>query len=303
MSKLSIIIRHEYLTEVKGKSFWLGTVLTPIILLVFGAVIGVLAADSESMQTMMDFGSGISKEDADEMDGPHVLAMMVGMLLTFFVMGYGGSIFNKVKIEKVNRIMEVLATCVPGRTLMMAKIISTGLIGLTQLLIWGILIGIGLIGMVIVLNIPIPFQKLLDVVFLKALFWGSLFFIGGYIFFGSLFACVGAMTDRDNDNQQYVTLLTFTLLGSFYLGMYVVDHGTGAIATIFGFVPFTATTIASVGAISGDTPIWLSLLELAVLYGFAYASVAVAGKIYTSTMMLKGKKFTPRDIITFLKAK
>ncbi|MBP7821918.1 MAG: ABC transporter permease, partial [Saprospiraceae bacterium] len=42
MNKLWLIIRREYLTRVKTKSFILTTILTPVAMLVFMAVVGVI---------------------------------------------------------------------------------------------------------------------------------------------------------------------------------------------------------------------------------------------------------------------
>ena len=166
--------------------------------------------------------------------------MMLGMLLTLFIMMYGAQIFNKVKTEKCNRIVEILATCVEGRTMLMAKIISVGLIGLTQLMLWFLLTGVIAAGILIVFMPDISFGFLTNPIFWRALVWSILFFIGGYIFYGSMFAAVGAMTDKNNENQEYMSILTFLLLGAFYIGEYAVDNGEGVFATVCMFLPFTS---------------------------------------------------------------
>ena len=284
MSQLSLIIKNEYLTDIKSKSFWIATFVFPLVMVAFGTFIGFLAGDSESLTKTANFAA----PEPDEMTPAKAMGMMLGMLLTLFIMMYGAQIFNKVKTEKCNRIVEILATCVEGRTMLMAKIISVGLIGLTQLMLWFLLTGVIAAGILI---------------FWRALVWSILFFIGGYIFYGSMFAAVGAMTDKNNENQEYMSILTFLLLGAFYIGEYAVDNGEGVFATVCMFLPFTSPTVGTVNAVGESSPLWMSLLSLAVLYGSALLSIAFAGKIYTSSLLLKGKKFSPKDIMTFLKSK
>lgn len=301
MSPLKIIVAQEYKNDLKSKSFWISTLVVPVLMIGFGVVVGLLSSESETLTSVSQTLS--STNDAEEWSGSQAMGMMMGMFLTLFVMTYGAMIFNKVKVEKCNRIMEVLATCVTGRTMMLAKIISVGLTGLTQMAIWGAgIIGL-IIGISMVTNALSDFASAFLTLFvLKALGWGILFFIGGYVFYGSLFAMVGAMTDRNNENQEYVSVLTFTLLGSFYIGMYAVDHPGTLLTTICSFVPFTASTCATVGAVSGEVPLWESLLSALALLGFAYGAVVLAGKIYTSSLLLKGKKLSPHDILTFFRA-
>ncbi|MDE7160360.1 MAG: ABC transporter permease [Muribaculaceae bacterium] len=301
MNPLKVIIETEYLTSIREKSFWITTIALPIGMVLFGVVVGLLMEDSDAMSELGRVSS--MQDDKPDFSGMQVYGMMMGMMLTLFLTMYGGIIFNKVKVEKANRIVEVLATCVTGRTMMLAKIISVGLIGLTQLFAWMLLIGILVGGVVLVFNPDIDFSLLLRADVWMGLIWGILFFIGGYVFYGSLFAAVGAMSDKNNENQEYVSVLTIVEMLSFYVGVFAVDRGTAAIAQFCAFFPFTAPTVATVEAVTGQFPVWKSLLSLVVLYGFAALSWIFAGKLYTVSMLLTGKKFSPKDILVFLRAK
>lgn len=299
MNQLKLIIKNEYLTDVRTKSFWIGTLIVPVLVMAFGIFIGFMMADSETTQKI----ANPAMPEPDDLSGTQILGMMSGILLAMFLMIYGAQIFNKVKKEKCNRIMEVLATCITGRTMMLGKIISVGLLGLTQLLIWAALIFLGIFGIIFIFNPDIPWQELNDPRVYIAMAWSLLFFFGGYVLYGSLYAACGAMTDKDNENQGYMTIITFLLLGSFYIGEFAVANPENPFVVFCSFFPFTSPTIAAVSAISGNVPIWQSILSLVVLYVCAYLAVSLAGKIYTGSILLKGKKFTPADILLFLKMK
>ena len=251
MSQLGLIIKNEFLTDVRGKSFWISTILVPIIIIAFGAVFGFLMKDADSFNNM---ASDLpTQPDPEEMTAAKAIGMLMGMSLTFFLMIYGAMIF------------------------------------------------VGIIGFYMVFQFAIPWEYLTDPRVYLCLLWMVLYFIGGYILFGSLYAACGAITDKDNENQAYMTVITFILLGAFYIGMYAVDNGNSALSTACNYIPFTSPTIGTINAISGVSPIWQTLISLVILYATAYMSVVFAGKLYRSSMLLKGKQFTPKDIITFIK--
>lgn len=301
MSKLSLIVSHEVLTDIKSKSFWIGTIIVPVVVILIGVVFGLLMSEADTFnKTMQDMSTS---PDPEEMTGTKALGMLMGVFLTFFLMIYGGMIFNKVKTEKTNRIMEILLTSVDGRTMMLAKVLSVGIIGLVQLLVWSslILIGIGIFFMIF--QSEIPWDILTNPKLYVSFCWMILYFIGGYVLFGSLYAACGAIVDKDGENQTYMTVITFILLATFYLGQYAVDNGDSTLAVICNFIPFTSPSVGTINAVSGVSPVWQTILSLIVLYASAAVCIVFAGKLYRSSLLFKGKKFTPNDIITFLKTK
>lgn len=297
--QLFLIVKNEYLTDIRTKGFWITTLLVPILMGAFSIFMGFLAKDSDAMQAI----SNPTGSNMDDYSMEQVIAMLVGMFLTLFIMMYGAQIFNKIKTEKTNRIVEILSTCVQGKIMMMAKIISVALIGLTQVLIWALMLTFIISGIFMILMPGIDFSFLKSGLFWTTALLSILFFVGGYLLYGSLYAAVGAMTDRNNENQEYMTILTFILLASFYVGQFAVDNSTSALTIWCEYIPFTSPTVGAINAISGATSWWQTLLSLCVLYVSAYFGVVLGGKIYRSSLLLTGKKFSPKDIVTFLRSK
>lgn len=301
MSQLGLIIKNEFLTDVRSKGFWIGTIVVPLIMVAFGIVFGFLMSDADTFNKMSKELS--TSPDPEEMTGAKAVGMMVGMFLTFFLMIYGSMIFNKVKTEKCNRIMEILSTCVDGKTMMLAKIISVGLLGVVQLLVWGGMIIIAATSFFMVFQFAIPWEYITDPYTYLCLLWIILYFIGGYVLFGSLYASCGAITDKDNENQAYMSVVTMILLATFYIGMFAVDNGDSPLAIACNYIPFTSPSIGTINALSGTSPIWQTILSILILYATAFLCVTFAGKLYKSSLLLKGKQFSPKDIITFIRTK
>ena len=69
-----------------------------------------------------------------------IFGMILGMLLYIFNFAYGSMIMMSVIEEKTSRIVEIMISSVKPFQLMMGKILGTSLAGLTQFLVWIILI-------------------------------------------------------------------------------------------------------------------------------------------------------------------
>lgn len=305
MNKLKLIIINEYKTAVGCKSFWIMTFIFPVIMVAFGMIMGFLMSDSTSTVSFFNSindSTGITP-DEETMTPAKAVAMIVGVILTMAMLICGSQIMQLVRQEKTNRIMEFLATCVPGRTMLLAKIISVALVCLTQVILWGACILFFLIGVIYVFDIDMPWSYLLHPLFLKAMLWAVLYFIGGFLMFSSLFAACGALTGSNNENQQYLSILMMFVLASMYIGMYAVDHPTSVFASVCAYFPLTSPTVGAVNAITGEIPLWSSILSLIVLFACAYGSIVLGGKIYASSMLLKGTSLSPKTIAAFLKAK
>ena len=299
MSPLQLIIKREYLQDVMSRSFWIGTFALPILMIAFGAGVGFLSAQSDTMQDVASMGQHTPKD----LNGVQLLGLMAAMFLTIFLMVYGAMIFNKVKAEKTNRIMEMIATTVTGRTMMLGKIIAVALTGLTQLLVWMLLIVVGAVVLLTAIGQPDLLAYMLDGRIWLGLLYAVFFVVGGYLLFGSMYAMVGAMTDKENENQGYIAIMTFILMACVYLASFAIDNPDTSLAVWCSFIPFTSPSLGAMAAISGTLSWWGVLLSLAILYATAWLAVTVAGKVYTSAMLLNGTKFSPRDILVFIRAK
>lgn len=297
-NQYKIIVANELRTDLRSKSFWIATFLLPVLAIAFGVVIGLMAQDSSALET----AANPIGPDKDDMTASEALAMILGSFITIFIMVYGSQIFNKVKSEKSNRIVEIIASCVPGRTMMLAKVTSVGLTGLIQMGLWALLI-IGIL-MCISLLAPdaVPWADVFSVDVLLTGLFSLVFFAGGFVFWGSLFAAVGAMSDANNENQEYMTILVFMLMATFYIAAYSIDMSGASIYWLM-FIPFTSAGVSMVQYATGTVSAWITLVSGLTLCGFAWGSAALAGKIYTSALLLRGTKLKPRDIMVFLRSK
>ena len=255
------------------------------------------------------------------------LASAIGMILTIiiymFIMMSGAMVMQSVMEEKTNRIVEVMISSVSPFDLMMGKIISMGMVCLTQLLAWCILtmilVSVGGVffgatasqdimamqsgiqsGGVELSVVTSLLSKLNSFNFIEIIVYFILFFIGGYISYSSLYAAIGSAVDSPEDSQQFIMPMMLLIIFALYAGIYSGQNPDGPLAFWCSFIPFTSPMVMMV-RIPFDIPFWQILVSLVLLYASAVFFVWVSAKIYRIGILMYGKKPSLKEIIRWVK--
>ncbi len=248
-----------------------------------------------------------------------------GYLLFMFIIIYGNMIMRSVIEEKTSRVIEVIISSVKPRVLLLGKIFGTTLAGLTQFLIWVVLI---LVLMTVVTSLfgidtaaMSPTQQALDqsvdggtqkiiqdllmeinnlpIVNLIIMF--ILFFIGGYLLYASLYAAVGAAVDSETDTQQFMMPILMPLILAVYVGIFtVIDNPHGTVSQVFSYIPFTSPVVMLM-RIPFGVPLWQQIISVLILFLTFFGTVWFAAKIYRIGILMYGKKPTYKELFKWLK--
>jgi len=262
----------------------------------------------------------------------------VGYIFAFiiyiFIFMYAIQVMKGVIEEKTNRIVEVIISSVKSFHLMMGKIIGIGLVGLTQFLIWITVISTLSAGILFV-NFPEKYSvenqlqqneifensKLLannnekiDQITQFVLYqidWRNMFlffaiyFIGGYLIYGSLMAAIGSAVNEETDTQQFMIPLTIPLIFSLSMIPQVIDNPSSNIAFWLSEIPFTSPLIMMVriamGIGEGGVDLWEIFLSIFLLLLTFIICTFISGKIYKTGILLYGKKPSYRDLYKWIK--
>jgi ABC-2 type transport system permease protein len=254
-------------------------------------------------------------------------AYVSGFLIYLLTFIYGAMVMRGVMEEKTNRIAEVVISSVKPFQLMMGKITGIGAVGLTQFLLWILL----LVGLAILAQGFIPastwkeMQELqqanqmgnagaalkvsdaatklygirsainggtLLVIFFCFLFY----FTGGYLFYSALFAAVGSAVNEDPQEAQSLMLpITLPVIFSFVIMSVAVQDPSGPLAVWASIIPFSSPIVMMARipfGVPGTVPFWqLGLSMLLLVLGFL-GNTWLAGKIYRTGILMYGKKPT-----------
>ena len=266
----------------------------------------------------------LSDEGAQESstDAAMGLGFMLSFITYMFVLMYGAMIMNSVIEEKTNRIVEVVVSSCRPFQLMLGKIIGVGLVGLTQMAIWIVLLaivgtvassafGIGNVSPDAISPEALAQAKdmgamesivrqTLSINYLPIVLNFIIYFIGGYLLYSSLFAGLGSAVDQPSDSSQFTTPVILIMLIAFYAGMACMENPSGPTAVWCSIIPFTSPVVMMIRLPFG-VPTWQLLLSIALLFGTALFITWLAARIYRRGILHYGKKASFSDLFKWMK--
>lgn len=270
------------------------------------------------------------------------LAMGVGyasgllIYITMFI--YGTMVMRGVMEEKTNRIAEVIVSSVKPFELMLGKIIGIGAVGLTQFLMWIILVvtltgvGMGLLpddmqnqvqqlqqsnGQMGAASLAqasesakkiYAFQNVLVTTNWPLIIGCFLFyFLGGFLFYASLFAAIGSVVNEDpQDAQSLMFPITMPIIFSYIITNVVIQNPNTPMAFWASIIPFSSPMVMMARisyGVPATVPYWELALSMATLIGGFLLTTWLSAKIYRTGILMYGKKVTWKEMIKWAFAK
>ena len=255
------------------------------------------------------------------------IGMFSGILIYMTMFIFGAMVMRGVMEEKTNRIAEVIVSSVKPFQLMMGKILGIGAVGLTQLLLWIILITI--ISFAALSFLPSDMMAQVQqiqnnpgvmtpnvaqysgtakaIANLSSLNWGLIlgmflfYFIGGYLFYSSLFAAVGSVINEDPQEAQSLMLpIMMPIIFSFIIMTSNVNTPDSPIMVWASIIPFSSP-IVMMSRISSSPPFWQIALSMVSLIAGFILTTWFAAKIYRTGILLYGKKGSWKEMIKWMR--
>lgn len=283
----------------------------------------------KNTKTRIDVETIKMGDDGQGKKGSTEIAMGVGygagFLIYMFVFIYGSMVMRGVLEEKQNRIVEVIISSAKPVQLMMGKIMGLAAVGLTQFLIWIILIAGIFTGAKSMFMTEDTMQQMVQAQSENIMMQGSnqaavqmmekiepnqfdqiveqieginfpliivaflIFFILGYLLYSSLMAAVASAVDSEEDMQQFMLPITIPLVAAMIILVNVIKNPEGSLAFWGSMIPFTSPVIMMV-RIPFGVP-WYELVgSILILVASTFGAIWMAAKIYRTGILMYGKK-------------
>ena len=250
----------------------------------------------------------ISEGDASETSSlvSYLVGMFTSLMLYMFIMIYGQMVMTSIIEEKNNRVLEIVVSSVNPNALMMGKIIGIGLVAITQILIWGLLLtacSYWLMPLVAGAAEGLELGVLGSPWYIAELFgYIMLFLVGGYLFYSAIFAAIGSAVDNIQDASQLTSIATMPVIIGIVASMAVINNPTSDMAFWLSIVPFTSP-MTMMSRLPFGVPAWETILSLVVLYISFMLLLWVCAKIYRVGIFMYGKKPSLAEIIRWARYK
>lgn len=275
----------------------------------------------DHLKVDLELNTIVLGEDGEK-SGNEQLATVFGYIMGFTIymvlIIYGTLVMRGVMEEKNNRIVEVIISSIKPFQLMLGKVVGIALVGLTQFLLWGILITVisTTLNFVFIdkfqdlqtmannpamapnketMEMALNYNQLQNINYSQLLGGFVFYFLGGYFLYASLFAAVGSLINDQTDSQSLTFPITLPIIISMFIMMTIVKDPNNALATWASMIPLTSPIVMP-ARIPFGVPTWqLVVSGLSLIGGFIF-SIWLASKIYRTGILMYGKKITVKEI-------
>lgn len=269
--------------------------------------------------------------DNGEKETSTILSYALGMILTFILymclLLYGQMVMTSIIEEKTNRVLEIVVSSVRPMQMMLGKICGIGLVAVTQIVIWAVLIAAmsafllpailspelsAEVAAINAGNMPATdtevgmlqaLSVIGDVGYIVKLFsLLLLFLVGGFMLYAAIYAAIGSAVDNIQDASQLQSFIIFPVVIGIVFGMTAANDPMSTLSQWMSYIPFTSPMVM-MARIPYSIPGWQIIVSLVVLYISFFAMVWVAGKIYRVGIFMYGKKPNIKELVRWMRYK
>lgn len=272
-------------------------------------------------------------EDGSTRESSTVLSYLLGIVLTFLLymclLLYGQMVMTSIIEEKNNRVLEIIVSSVKPTKLMLGKICGIGLVAVTQIVIWGVLLAsISAFVLPAVMSPQVsadltaygtagvdPTQLSTDIDMLQMMsmlgdtmyilqLFGLLllFLIGGFMLYAAIYAAIGSAVDNIQDASQLQSIIVIPVVLGIVFGMSAASDPSSTLSMWTSMIPFTSPMVM-MARIPFGISAWEIVTSLVILYVSFFIMVWVAAKIYRVGIFMYGKKPTVKELIRWARYK
>ena len=221
--------------------------------------------------------------DGDEREA---VAFFSVILLFIAIQVAGAYILMGVFEEKSTKVVELVLSSVRARHLLLGKIIGVGVLGLVQVIV---LAGSAITAAAIFGSDALPS---LTVGLIAS---GVVWFVLGYLLYGSVFAAGASLAPRQEDAQSTLGPVSVVLMLSYFGAIFAASDPKSTLATVVSWVPLTAPFAMPGRIASGDAQWWEVLGAMGLTAVAAAVVLRLAERIYVRSVIHTDRKLGWRE--------
>lgn len=272
------------------------------------------------------------RNDEEATESSTMLSYMLGLILTLMLymclLLYGQMVMTSIIEEKNNRVLEIVVSSVRPTQLMLGKICGIGLVAITQIVIWGVLLS-AMSAFVLPAVLPAgvsadmaalsaegasanistdlellqALSMLGNVAYIIQLFGLLLLFlIGGFMLYSAIYAAIGSAVDNIQDAGQLQSIVVFPIIIGIVVAMQAASDPGSSMAMWTSMIPFTSPMVM-MARIPFGIPAWEITVSLIILVISFFIVVWFAAKIYRVGIFMYGKKPSFKELIRWMRYK
>jgi ABC-2 type transport system permease protein len=233
-----------------------------------------------------------------------VISFLLALIFYAALIVYGQMMIRSIVEEKTSDVVEVMVSSVRPWELMLGKIIGVGAVGVTQILIWSVVMGAA-----ILFGLTAGASALAEAgIDLSAaqVPWGvvalaATFFILGYLLYAGMFAGGGATMGSEQDAQQVALPIVMLIIVPFVAAQPLIESPNAVWAVVMSLVPFFSPILMPSRLLVSSVPALQVTAAIVLLLGCILGVAWVAGRIYRVGILMKGQRANLPEIIRWVR--
>ena len=211
------------------------------------------------------------------------------ILLMMMILSSGGMLIRNLVEEKSNRLIEILVSSCSPNQLLTGKVLGLSTLGLTQVIIWGI-IGIVLEG---ISTIPSnAFNNIIPI---------AIYFVLGFIFYTAIFVGLGSIVTTEQEAQQITSYLSLTLILPIAISVPAMENPNSVFVHVLSYIPFTIPSVMILRFNIESIPFAEMLTSTLIMVVSIYIAIVGSSKIFKIGILSYGKRPSFRELINWLR--
>lgn len=258
---------------------------------------GIVAADAETMMQPVQITAPKAVPHQDH-EAAEISISALFFIMYLVIMLYGMNVARSIIEEKTSRIFEVMLATIRPEAMMAGKILGVGAVGLTQVGIW---IGAASLIAASPLAIHLGGDALhLSLTGVQVVFF-FVYFLLGYLFYSSIAAALGAMTNSEQELQQLNMFLMVPLLFCFLMVGTMLTAPDSRIARIMALIPPFTPLLMYFRVSLGHPAAWEVALSIVLTSASICGIIWITSRIYRVGVLMYGKRPSLPEILHWLK--
>lgn len=209
----------------------------------------------------------------------YFIALGFGVVFLMAASTFGGTIAQSVVEEKQTRVVELLISAIPARTLLAGKVVGNTILAMAQILA---LVAVATVGLMLTGQQEVLASLGAPIV------WFAVFFLFGFVLLAALFAAAASMVSRQEDIGSTTTPITMLVMAPYIL--VIIFNDNALVLTIMSYVPFSAPVGMPMRLFVGEAQWWEPLVSLAILLASCVAAIILGAKIYENSLLRMGAR-------------
>lgn len=235
--------------------------------------------DPTGIDAALDAAAPLTVEELDpdpDGDARSAVAFASVVLLFLAIQIAGAYIMMGVFEEKSSKVVELVLSSIRARDLLAGKVIGVGVLGLVQV----VALAGSAVGAAAVFG-----SNVLPTLSPTLLATSTVWFLLGYLLYGSVFAAGASLAPRQEDAQSTLGPISVLLMVSYFGAIFAATRPDSTLASAISWIPFTSPFAMPGRLAAGDSAWWEVLGSMAITAATAGVVLLLAERIYVRSVI------------------